>query len=340
MMTNTKPLSIFKPGTHISAAGAELSFSEADLAATAAAYDGALHKAPLVIGHPKDNTPAYGWVNTLAFADGLLQALPEMVTAEFSQWVTAGHYKKMSAAFYPPNSPLNPVPGVYYLRHIGFLGGQPPAVKGLPEPEFADGTGEIAMFTFADGDNDFITIDFSEELTVMAETTKTDEERLAAEKTRLDKQKTDLDASKAEFAEQQLQFNTQKVELEAQRRVAKKRTLTEFAEGLVKQGRLLPKDKLGAIEFMDALGDSAIEFGEGPEKTKTQPMDWFKNFLSGLPKQVEFSEKTGGSEKGLEFAEDAQAIAQAASEYQEAQKKLGRTVDDVAAVQFVMAHQG
>ncbi len=336
MMTNTKPLSIFKPGTHISAAGTELSFSEADLAATAAAYNCALHKAPLVLGHPKDNTPAYGWVNTLAFANGFLQALPEMVTAEFSNWVAAGHYKKMSAAFYPPDSPVNPVQGVYYLRHIGFLGGQPPAVKGLPEPEFAVSTGEMTMFAFADGDTEFITIDFREDLPAMSTQTEEDKARLADEKSRLEIEKAALEQSKAEFSEQQLQFNTQKVELEAQKRVAKKRTLTEFTEALVKQGRLLPKDKLGVIEFMDTLNDSAIEFGEGTEKTKTQPVDWFKNFLSGLPKQVDFTEKTPGSEKSLEFTEDAQAIAQAASEYQEAQKKIGRIVDDVTAVQFVL----
>ena len=63
---------IFRPGRHISAAGASLEFTEADLAATVAAYNPELHEAPIVVGHPKDNGPAYGWVTGLAVADGEL----------------------------------------------------------------------------------------------------------------------------------------------------------------------------------------------------------------------------------------------------------------------------
>ena len=53
-----KPLHIFKPGKHVAMSGANLNFSEADLAATVLAYDPALHEAPLVIGHPKHDAPA------------------------------------------------------------------------------------------------------------------------------------------------------------------------------------------------------------------------------------------------------------------------------------------
>ena len=115
-----KPLTIFKPGKHTALNGMELEFSDADVAATAAAYDQTKHKAPLVIGHPKTDAPAYGWVDSLYFANGLLNAYPEAVTAEFAGWVNDGFYKKMSASFYPPAHHGNPVPGVYYLRHIGF----------------------------------------------------------------------------------------------------------------------------------------------------------------------------------------------------------------------------
>ena len=114
--------------------GVALTFAEADLAATAAAYNPALHEAPLVIGHPQLDGPAYGWVTGLQFADGALEATPRKVDPAFAEAVARGSYGKISAAFFTPSAPGNPVPGVYYLRHVGFLGATPPAVKGLRDP--------------------------------------------------------------------------------------------------------------------------------------------------------------------------------------------------------------
>lgn len=136
--------------------GARLAFSESDLAASAAAYDPALHEAPLVIGHPKHDMPAYGWVKSVSFSDGDIDhdagmyAMPSQVNADFADMVAAGAFKKISASFYPPNAPSNPVPGVYYLRHVGFLGAQPPAIKGLAQVAFADGDDCI---TFSEWDD-------------------------------------------------------------------------------------------------------------------------------------------------------------------------------------------
>ena len=142
-----KPLQIFKPGRHTALSGASLVFSESDLAASAAAYDPAVFKAPIVVGHPKIADPAYGWISALSFADGALEASPEQVDPAFAEIVEAGRFKKISAAFYAPEAPNNPVPGVYYLRHVGFLGAAAPAVKGLRSPEFADAEEGIVEFS-------------------------------------------------------------------------------------------------------------------------------------------------------------------------------------------------
>lgn len=118
--------------------GVALNFGEVDLAASAAAYDPKLHQAPIVVGHPKTDDPAYGWVAGLSVDQDGLQASPEQVDPDFAEMVKAGRFKKISASFYLPDSPANPVPGVYYLRHVGFLGAQAPAVKGLKTASFAD----------------------------------------------------------------------------------------------------------------------------------------------------------------------------------------------------------
>ena len=129
----------FRAGTHIASNGKALNFSEQLLQGAAAAYDPRTHEAPLVVGHPKTDDPAFGWVErVIAKPDGL-HAVPKQVNPEFAEQVRNGAYKKVSASFYPPDSPNNPKPGTLYLKHIGFLGAQPPAVKGLSAIQFAEG---------------------------------------------------------------------------------------------------------------------------------------------------------------------------------------------------------
>lgn len=133
-----KKFEIFRPGKHTASNGTTLEFSEDMLRAAVEGYDPELHEAPIVIGHPKDNHPAYGWVKGLSFAeDGTVLANPGEVDAEFSELVEAGRYKKRSASWYLPDAPNNPKPGTLYLRHVGFLGAQPPAIKGLKDVSFA-----------------------------------------------------------------------------------------------------------------------------------------------------------------------------------------------------------
>ena len=122
------------------------------LARTAAVYDPAKHEALIVIGHPKNNAPAYGWVAGLSFDEknNSLSAEPEQIAPTLAEDVKAGRYKKISASFYLPDSPANPKPGTYYLRHVAFLGAQPPAVKGMRPVQFADNDADILTVEFGE----------------------------------------------------------------------------------------------------------------------------------------------------------------------------------------------
>lgn len=142
-----KRIQIFRPGTFIDANGVIVTLTAADLAASARAYNPELHEAPFVIGHPKADDQAWGWAKAVSFSDdeGMVVE-PHQVNVEFSEQVQAGAYKKVSASFYGPDAPNNPVPGVWYLRHVGFLGAQPPAVKGLRAVEFADDDKGVVSF--------------------------------------------------------------------------------------------------------------------------------------------------------------------------------------------------
>lgn len=334
VMKTNKPIQIFKPGKHTAMSGAALSFSETDLAATAAAYDPAKHEAPLVCGHPKHDGPAYGWVNGLSFADGALEAAPSQVNADFAELVTSGAFKKISASFYSPDSPSNPVPGVYYLRHVGFLGAQPPAVKGLRNPSFADSEQGVVEFSEWDdvenagmwrslrewfinkfgleeadkaisswsvsalerGAQDELRESQTAEVPAPAFTEKGSNEVSPEEKAALEAENASLKKQVADAAARD----------KAAQADARHTANTNFAEGLVKAGTLLPAHKDIAVATLDFLegGEKIVEFGEGDAK---KPLaDAFKGLLQAMPKVVNFGESapnaSGITASTVEFA--------------------------------------
>lgn len=142
-----KLFQIFKAGTHKAMSGVSLDFSERDLQMTAAAFSPASRPAPLVLGHPKDDQPAYGQVRGLFVKDGDLFA-QAVVDAALETLVKTGRYRYISASFISPFASDNPTPGAYYLKHVGFLGAHPPAVRGMTPPAFAE---RAASLSFCEG---------------------------------------------------------------------------------------------------------------------------------------------------------------------------------------------
>ena len=129
-----KPIHIFRVARHTSAGGTTFDFNDEPLRASAEAYDPAVHEAPLLIGHPSDNAPAYGWVSELSFwvselsfdEGAELEAEPAQVEAQFAGAVADGRFKKVSAWFYTPESAGNPAPGAALRCRAGNGGGGAP----------------------------------------------------------------------------------------------------------------------------------------------------------------------------------------------------------------------
>lgn len=132
--------------------GETVRFSDDDLRGIAERYDPALYEAPLIVGHPQHDAPAYGWVQGLSFADGRLQASEHQVMPEFAEMRKQGRFKKLSARFFAADHPNNPTPGHLYLRDVGFLGAMAPAVKGLRTYSFGDGAGRLVSCELSFGD--------------------------------------------------------------------------------------------------------------------------------------------------------------------------------------------
>ncbi|MFU4572534.1 peptidase [Pseudomonas aeruginosa] len=336
-----KTIPFFRAGRHQDSHGRTVEFTEADVQASIAGYDPALHRAPLVIGHPKGDAPAYGWVRSIQRnASGELVAIPEQLNNDFSEGVAAGTWYPRSASWYPPNDPRNPKPGIYYLRHIGFLGAQPPAIKGLSAIQFDDGNGVVEI-EFADPAHglqassslwrrlrDWIVNRYGleeadkalpsweiDDVTAAAFRDETRGPAFTEPKSPTATKESPVDekqaaALKAENERLQAELKKHQDDQKTAARQKRHAGNVEFAEGLVKEGRLLPRHAAALVAALDFAedGEQPLEFGEGDAR---QPVvTGLKSIFTDLPKRIEFSEQARKDRQAerqsmvdLEFAE-------------------------------------
>lgn len=288
-------IQIFKPGTHTDNAGNTLSFSDNDLADCAAAYDPVRHEAPVVVGHPALDAPAYGWVKSLSYSDGLV-AQVDQIDPEFSELIRAGRYKKVSASFYLPHSPGNPTPGLLSLRHIGFLGAQPPAIKGLKPVSFsAHEDGVVEFGEYSDAPEDPINQN-PQLINPQGDSMSAEEKaRLAV----LEEENRLLKEQAAHAAEQ----------LRLGKAAARHAEHLAFCEALNKDGVRVPPGKFQAIvatlDFI-ASQEGVVEFSEGDAKKPL--VSGLKELFSSLPVQVVYGEHKPDQSASFADGDDADAI--------------------------------
>lgn len=116
---------------HVLKPDVEAGVTAAHVRGLAESYGKNGHRAPIVIGHPQDNHPAWGWVTQCRLAEGDNLKCDIDVAPEFKELLDLGHFRERSVAFYPTDPPA--------LRHIGFLGAVPPKVKGLEAINLSEG---------------------------------------------------------------------------------------------------------------------------------------------------------------------------------------------------------
>ena len=126
---------IFKTGTHTSDKGVTKTYTQDDLNFIASSYLPSEHEAPIVIGHPVDNSPAFGWIESLKVVGDKLMAKAKDVVPEFKEALQKKLYKKRSVSLDADGK----------LRHVGFLGGAAPAVKGLADIKFSDSPSSVTF---------------------------------------------------------------------------------------------------------------------------------------------------------------------------------------------------
>lgn len=359
---------IGKVGTFTAMSGEKVEFTEEMFRDAAAAYDPKLFKSPIVKGHPKHDAPAHGWVTGLTVEGENIYADADQVAEDFADDWREGRYGNVSASWYKPDSPNNPVPGSYYLRHIGVLGAMPPAIKGLEHANFSDKDGDFLTVEFGEYSvsttarifgsiREFFIEKFGREeadtavpgflvdgLMLEAGDDQSFSEPAASPDPAT---KTETKPTKEESSVTEEELERQQKALKEREDALKKREADfaeqqageikagnkAFVEGLVKDGRPLPCDQGKLLSFMEELGSGdSVDFGEGDQRS---PLDFFKSeILAKLPQSVDFSEQAG-ADQGEPVTKDGAEIGAEASAYMAEMASKGITVSATEAVNHV-----
>ena len=345
-----KGVEVFRAGDHTDSAGRQHTFTEADLDKVAA-YNPAKHEAPVVVGHPRDNAPAYGWVERVYREGDSLKADFKGIAPEFADLVKAGRFKKRSISLYPDGT----------LRHVGFLGAVPPALKGLKDVQFAEGEPQTFEFGEEDPEKSVLTR-FAEAFLGLIAPGRANtnpaggpafkEEPMSGKDNDLAVQVAALTAKVTEFSEAQAAKDKRIADLEAANKqlanrmdttvaTGRRAEVTAFCEGLAEKGHLTTYQQSLAVDLMGALdGAGALNFAEGDKTIQKPAADVFKAFLESLPVQVEFGEiATHGRAAGKTGDLDANTLAAKIRDKVDDATKAGRSMSFAEAQAEVLREQ-
>lgn len=360
-VVTSRRVEVFRPGTFRAMNGQDYSFSGSDVAAMVSGYDPARAPAPVVVGHPGHDAPAFGWAKGFEVNDsGTLVAELGDLAPEFVSAVNEGRYRKVSMKFFPPDAPNNPAPGSYYPRHIGFLGGAAPAVSGLAPVQFAEAEAEELIeiaFSLAGATESTASVLRSiREFLIEKFSLESADQAVPEYHIRWIEEagkEPDSDPGFTQPSEQEPAMpgdDPKTAEREAaiakrERDLAHKESLA-FADDLIAKGKLVPAQKTRVLALLDQLatGDATeIAFSDGDTEKKSDAAQILKDILSAAPESVAFGAHDTGvdptntgsiafASDGLDVDSDDLTLHRKAKAYQ----SQNPGTDYLGAVQAVM----
>ena len=275
-MGEMNAVEIFSTGTHTAMNGTTRDYTAADLEHIAATYNPEQHEAPVVIGHPVLDAPAYGWVKRVWTDGQKLYADMHQLADDFYRMVREGRYKKRSISLAPDGT----------LRHVGFLGAVPPAVSGLANIAFS-GTENDQVFEYANHNEPNITNTKTEVPTMDLEKALERITQLEAANTdyaaRLEAAQTDAKTARDELENVNLQFTAYRNEARDKERQSRMKRLME-------QGKVLPAESEKIMAFARGLSRSeeTLEFAgtEGAKETLTLEEAYWRSIEDRTPSDL------------------------------------------------------
>lgn len=145
-VTEMPMFEVFRTGTHTDSAGNTKTWTQDELQQIVDNFKP--DEAAFVLGHPKDDAPAYGWGKEIELTqEGKLLVSGDKVSTDFAKSVYSGSYPKRSVGFRKKDD------GTWYLNHIAFLGAVKPALADLAP---------VGQYKFSQAqDSDITSYDFS-----------------------------------------------------------------------------------------------------------------------------------------------------------------------------------
>ena len=278
---------IFSAGKHTDSKGNTKEWTTEDLDKIVYQFENVHKNAPICVGHPQTNSPAYGWLDNVKRIGNGLYCTFKDVQDEFKTAVNKGLFKNRSISL---DKDLN-------IRHLAFLGGQAPAVKGLEQ------------FCFESQENDTV-VEFSdyEDINIV----ENKEIKKGNEKLETEELKEQLKAKDEEIAKL-------KREADEQKQAQKIKEFEDFADNAIANGNILPKHKESIVNILNAC-DTAGTFNFADEEKSG--VEVVKDFISEL-KMMNFQDIA--TNKNAQDKQDFSDAKSYATEIQKIVKEKGCT---------------
>lgn len=255
---------ILKTGNFKDSKGNDCSFTVSDLDKIVETFETKHNRVPITVGHPKSNSPAYGWLNSVKRIGENLYCDFKDVQKEFKTAVKEGLFKNRSISL---DKDFN-------IRHLAFLGGQAPAIKGLEE------------FCFEDDEN-------STEIEINEFTDYEEDENGKDNQVTTEELQKQLDSANAEN-------ERLKAELEAKKQAEQTKDFEDFCAEAIKNGNILPKHKESVINILTACSDfGTFNFAD---KEDVNAVDAAKDFIKSI-KIFDFEDSHDNGQEIMNFAD-------------------------------------
>ena len=361
---------VFQAGRHVDSKGRDAEFSQADLDQMIANH--ALGAAPAVIGHPKDNGPAFAKVEEYKRDGDRLFAKFTDVHPGFDAGVVSGAYYNRSLSVYQDKK------HGWRVRHVGWLGAAPPAIDGLEPLAFAADDAdtfefaapgyslvwglESAVAMFRSLRDSVIEKDGIEAADKVAPQWRIDSIQESVAQARKDfedsranqfnhpdpgepmpaiaqeQMAAQLAQARAEgAASRDADFAAREQELRTLKSQQQAARIASHIAGWSEKALVVPAEVPGLAEFMAHLEDAEnaeFSFSAAGTEVKKTAADFFLEFMAGRKPVVKLGRDESDPPVAVDLSSGA-AIAAAAAEFQAGEAKQGRTITIESAIAHV-----
>lgn len=343
---------IFKTGKHKDSKGNVREWTLCDLQTIKQNFETKNPDVPICAGHPKSNSPAYGWVDGLKIEQNKENGFSlfskfKNVQEDFKEAVNKRLYKTRSISLTPD----------LMIRHLAFLGGQTPAVKRLEEFCFSDDENDLKIEFETNADceqrQQVETDEVSTETPFNASNQEAEDDDIAKlpqgkpiadggvpsapPQKIINERKIIVDEKEfqAQLKSKEDEIVALKKQLDEEKKAKQIQEFEDFCDKAIENGNILPAQKNAVIDILTASIDyEPFEFSDGNAKTVVEMV---KNLIGNM-KQFDYN-STAAQDKviqnqNIDFS-DTDSIVAEIKRVQAEYKEKGLEISNLEAMNII-----